>query len=224
MARTPTAIERRDGVLALRFSLAEHADVGTEVTVSPRTDPVYVVLPPLLSSRYGRTTFARNKIREGLSALAAGDGVNTARLFRQALESDYTLVELKVYVGLAYFMQRRLGDAIAFPRDYVAVRSSGPFAITAYAVIGLSFEQQGRFQEALTRYKLALRLHPAMAQEPKTTPGVTEAEIRTLEGAARQQPNRPDLSYRLGIAYEAKGRFREGMQALKDALFSLGPP
>jgi len=197
IARTPTAIERRSGVHPLRFGLANHSDVAMEVTVSARTEPVYVVLPPLLATQYGRTPFARNKIRDGSAALAAGDSVNAARLFRQALDSDYTLVELRVYVGLSYFLQGRLGDALSFMRDFVAVKNSGRFAMTAFAVMGLSYERQGRFQDALTRYKLALRLHPAGEANP---------------------------SYRLGIAHEAKGRFREGMQAFKDALFALGPP
>jgi cytochrome c-type biogenesis protein CcmH/NrfG len=184
-----------------------------------RSDVLFVLLPTL--DGYGRTRFAIDNMREGMRAASTGDWPAATRHFTEALESDYTLIKLRLYIATGLYMQGRLSESHETLRGYINVRNSDTTAMLAYALMGVIREEQSQVQDALTAYKLALKLHSSVASVINLPPARTDGEVAALQEAVRQAPEDPRLLYRLGVAFEHKGRHAEGMQAMRRALFSL---
>ncbi|MDR7419599.1 MAG: tetratricopeptide repeat protein [Armatimonadota bacterium] len=205
--------------LTIRVSLAGYAEMRRSVRPRERSQLLFVLLPTL--EGYGRTRFAVDNIREGLQGFADGRWPAATRHFVEALESDYTLVRLRAYVATGYYMQGRLTEAMEALRAYLNVRNGDTTAMLCYALMGVILEEQSRYQEALTAYKLALKLHPSISPVLGLPPAMSDVEIGVLLATAERTPEDPHLQYRLGVAFEHKGRFLEGMHALRRALFLL---
>jgi len=223
VGQTPLNIPAIAEETVLRVRAPKYAEVGRRLSPGEPAAELVFVLPPSLQG-LGRTPFAQERIKGALTSLAAGDGAGATRLLREALDSDYTLLILHIPIGISLAMQGRLSESLAALRGYLSRQSSGGAAVTAYAAMAVAWERQGNQREALTAYKLALRQHPAMSAVLGPPPITTDRGIEELERTARTRPNDPATLYRLGVAYEAKGRFPQGMAALRQALFLLGPP
>lgn len=208
--------------ITVRVSLAGYADMRRAVKLGGRSEVLLVLLPTL--EGYGRTKFAFDDIREGLRGFAASDWIAGTRHFVDALESDSSLIKLRVYIAMGYYIQGRFSDSLEAIRAYINVTDNDAMAMFAYALMGMISEEQARYQDALTAYKLALRLHPAIAPVVSLVPVGSDAEIAVLQEATTQTADDPRLYYRLGAALESKGRFQRGMLALRRALFSLAAP
>lgn len=205
--------------LPLRVVMPGYAEMRRTITVRRRTDVLFVLLPTL--EGYGRTKFVKDKMHDGLQGFATGDWAAGTRAFVEALESDYILIRLHLYIGAGYYMQGRISESLEALRRYINIRNNDTTAMLAYVLMGVIFEEQSRFGEALTAYKLALKLHPAVAAVITLPPVTADNEIAAMQNSA-QGADDPRLLYRLGAAFEAKGRLQEGMSAMRRALFSLG--
>lgn len=206
--------------LTITVGLQGFAQMRRVFRTRGRSDVLFVLLPTL--EGYGRTKFAIDNMREGLRAAAVGDWPAATRHFIEALDSDYTLIKLRLYVATGLYMQGRLSEGHEILRAYVNVRNTDTTAMLCYALMGVIREEQSQAQEALTAYKLALKLHSAIAPVANLPPARTDSEVIALQALAERAPDDPRLQYRLGVAFEHKGRHVEGMQAMRRALFSLG--
>lgn len=223
IGRSPASLQGPPaGQIDLRVSLPGYAEMRRRINPGARSEVLFVLLPTL--EGYGRTKFAIDHMRDGLRGFAAGDWVAATRAFVEALDSDSTLFRLRVYIGLGMYMQGRFSESLEFLRGHINVKNDDALAAKAYALMGVIFDEQSRYQEALTTYKLSLRLHGAIGPVKDLPPVTTDAGIAELEDQVRRTPDDPRLRFRLGVAYEAKGRFQPGMMHLRHALFSLGPP
>lgn len=206
--------------LHVRVALLGYAEMRRAVRPRGRSDILIVLLPTL--EGYGRTRFAIDNMREGLRGFASGDWAAATRHFLEAFDSDYTLIKLRIYIGAGYYMQGRVSESLEALRAYINVRDNDSTAMLAYALMGVIREEQSQHGEALTLYKLALKLHPAMSQTAALPPATTDPEIASLQESVRKAPDDPRLQYRLGVSWELKGRLLEGMLAMRRALFTLG--
>ena len=206
--------------LTITVGLQGFAQMRRTIRTRGRADVLFVLLPTL--EGYGRTKFAIDNMREGMRGASTGDWPAATRSFTEALESDYTLIRLRLYIATGFYMQGRLSESHQILRDYINVRNTDPTAMLCYALMGVIREEQSQFQEALTAYKLALKLHQAIAPVVALPPARADSELAELQAAAQRAPDDPRLQYRLGVAFEHKGRHVEGMGAMRRALFSLG--
>jgi tetratricopeptide (TPR) repeat protein len=205
--------------LQVRVSMLGYADMRRIIRPRGRSDILIVLLPTL--EGYGRTRFAIDHMREGLRGYASGDWATATQHLVEAFDSDYTLIKLRIYIGTGYYTQGRLSESIEILKAYINAKDNDSTALLAYALLGVIHEEQSRSQEALTLYKLALKLHPAMSAVIGLPPATTDPEITALQESARRAPDDPRVHYRLGVVMEQKGRFLEGMLAFRRALFSL---
>jgi tetratricopeptide (TPR) repeat protein len=204
--------------LQVRVVLPGFAEMKRTAWARRRSDMLFVLLPTL--EAYGHTKFARDKITEGFQSYAGGDWPVGTRAFIEALESDYRLIKINIYIAAGYHMQGRVSESLDAVRRYINIKNDDATAMLAYALMGVIFEEQSRFAEALTGYKLALKLHTALAPVISLPPLMADNEIAAMQKLA-QASDDPRLLFRLGAALEAKGRMQDGMTVLRRALFSL---
>jgi redox-sensitive bicupin YhaK (pirin superfamily) len=119
----------------------------------------------------------------GQERLAAGDPQGAARALEPAVEEETTSVALWLLLAQAYFASARLRPAqAAFER----VVELDPTDHHARFGLGRTFERQGRHQEALSHYRVAL----AMSSNPDYEAALLRVEARV----AHQKPGQDQVA------------------------------
>lgn len=93
----------------------------------------------------------------GQSYLKKGDYESALREFKQILErkpnDPYTLTS----IGISYYFLKNYSDAISYLK---AGKSADPSMIDAYIYLAMSYEQQGKYREAIREYDDCIMLRP----------------------------------------------------------------
>ncbi|MBI3609568.1 MAG: tetratricopeptide repeat protein [Nitrospirae bacterium] len=104
------------------------------------------------------------------------------------------------------------------------VVSKAPGKARTHNNLGVAYDAQQRFEEAIQEYQTAIKLKPDYA-EAHNNLGVVYENLRRLEDAAQEyqialklQPNYADAHNNLGIIYAMQGRLEEAAQEYQTAL------
>ncbi len=93
----------------------------------------------------------------GQNYLKKGDYENALKEFKQILErkpnDPYTLTS----IGISYYFLKNYSDAISYLK---ASKSADPGMIDTYIYLGMSYEQQGKYKEAIREYDDCIKLRP----------------------------------------------------------------
>jgi tetratricopeptide (TPR) repeat protein len=124
-------------------------------------------------------------------------------------------------LGLAYFQQGRLNEAIS---QYQKVLQINPDETDALNNLGSSFLQQGRLDEAIAHYQKALAIKPDSAETHYNLGNALFQQGRTDEAMTHYQkalainPDSAEAHYNLGNAFLQQGQMNEAMAQYQKAL------
>src|SRR5713226_6932753 len=115
-------------------------------------------------------------------------------------------------------------DYVTAEREYQAVLALAPDFAEVHMNLGLVYQLQDRFAEAMTEFRRALKFKPALAganfflgvDYSKMGEGVKA--IPYLKAALRSEPNRPDIWLWLATAQESSGELQAEVVTLHRAL------
>ncbi len=96
-------------------------------------------------------------LQSGSDLSKKGDYESAIREFRQILErkpnDPYTLTS----IGISYYFLKNYSDAISYLK---ASKEANPRMIDTYVYLGMSYEQQGKYKEAIREYDECIALRP----------------------------------------------------------------
>jgi len=124
-------------------------------------------------------------------------------------------------LGLAYFRQGRLDDAIA---QYQKVLQINPVETDALNNLGSAFLQLGRLDEAVAYYQKALTIKPDSAETHYNLgnawfrQGRTDQAMTQYQVALAIDPDSAEAHYNLGNAFLQQGRMEEATAQYQKAL------
>jgi tetratricopeptide (TPR) repeat protein len=91
--------------------------------------------------------------------------------------------------------------------------------------LGVEYEEQGRYQEAIAEYKEALRIDPDyilarnhLKRLEQKTVSPKAGELEDAQEKVRQNPNDAFAHHRLGFTYNSLHRYQEAIAPLKEAI------
>ena len=162
----------------------------------------------------------------GLAVLAAGA---LARLWPLKGPRAWKAAALAVgalLLGLSSLSRRQVEVWRDSESLWRRVLSMDPRSAIAQNNMGNLLAAQGRKEESVARYHLALAARPGYADAHNNIGAALAAEgkrdeaIREYELALREQPDDADAHYNLGIALAAQGRREEALEQLRTVLRS----
>jgi protein O-mannosyl-transferase len=124
-------------------------------------------------------------------------------------------------LGLAYFQQGRLDDAIA---QYQKVLQIDPLETDALNNLGSAYLQKGRLDEAVAHYQKALAIKPDSAETHYNLGNALFQQGRTDQAMAQYQmalaikPDSAEAHYNLGNAFLQQGQMDQAMAQYQNAL------
>lgn len=168
----------------------------------PATAPDLPQAPPDPRARH------LERYNEGVRAQERGEWERSARIFREVVDADPSIVE--AWNGLGFALMRR-GDLPGAEEAIGRARTLSPNYPAAVLNEGLLRLREGRAAEAAALFDRAARLDPAnpvprvnLAIAQGLSDDLSAAE-RTLTEARERFPRNPDILYTLGALYERAG-------------------
>jgi tetratricopeptide (TPR) repeat protein len=103
-------------------------------------------------------------------------------------------------------------------------RHSGPEIATLYYNQGLALAQEGRTEEAVARFREAVRIRPDYARAHHNlgaalaSRGQPQEAVGHLRRAVSLDPENADAHYTLGVLLVSRGEFDESLQSFREAV------
>lgn len=163
------------------------------------------------------------RYNEGIRTQGQGEWESSARIFREVVDADPSVIEAWNGLGVSLMRLGRLDEAEA---AISRARSLSPDYPAAVVNEGLLRLREGRTAESAALFARAASLDPsnpvpqvnlAIAQGIL---GETRDSERTLSAARRRFPANPDILYNLGALYERAGDRERSVEAY-DAFLSV---
>lgn len=121
---------------------------------------------------------------------------------------------------------QRSQDYVAAEREYMAVLAVKPDFAEVHMNLGLLYQLQDRIPDAMTEFRRALKLKPALTGAnfflgvDYCKNGEGAKAVPYLKAAAHAEPNRPDIWSWLATAHEMSGDIDAEVATLREAIAS----
>ena len=126
-----------------------------------------------------------------------------------------------VFAGATYLRNEMWGDAIRLWSDVV---KKSPGKARGYYNLGLSYDREGKLEEAMSHYLTAIRLEPYLAKAHNNLGNIYGKQgrfpeaIREFQTVLAFDPADAAAHSNLGVAYAKQGQFAEALQEFRTAL------
>ena len=164
---------------------------------------------------------AKNFLGIGIKAYTKNDIGASIYYFKEALKLDSGMVEARKRLGLAYYRNGMLDDAV---NEYTAVAKVEPNNEQVHNMLGIIYYTMGKTDKAIEEYQRAINANPT---NPKyyNNLGVAYYAGNSLDLSQAQyqkalelMPNDVDVHINLGAVYHDKGLLQESIHEYEQAL------
>lgn len=181
-----------------------------------------------LTPTFAPTLEPEEMVAEGDFSIFAGDYDKALKTFKETLSSTddpVVIAESNLGIGKAYYFQEDFGPGLDYLRAAAASEHS-EIAAQANYMLGMTYTQLDRYEDALSAYETYLQLRPGLIDshvhslrgELYNTLGDYQQSITSLEEAYRTDPEGGNeiLAVKIAVAYDNNGDDETALSLYQD--------